>query len=121
MKQETYFEQENKGTEKTHQAAGGLLLIVIGGIFMLGMSGVEIMGRNPVILLALLPVLGISYGAWRRYETNGRQFNRDVFAILVWGLFPFAYVAAAIFGINASLIWPVALIATGVGIILFRS
>jgi hypothetical protein len=120
MKQETYLEQENGGTPKAHQAAGGLFLIVIGGIFMLNASGVEIMGRSPVILLALLPILGISYGAWRRYEANGRRFSREVFAILVWGLFPFAFIVAAIFGINTALIWPLALIAMGLGIVLFR-
>ena len=40
---------------------------------------------------------------------------------LLFGLFPFAYVVAAMAGINSTLIWPVVLIGLGVILVLFRS
>ena len=113
---DTNVEKENDGWAKF----GGLFLILLGGIFLLGQSGVKIMGQSPWMLFALMPVFWIVAAAWRQYVENGRQLNRKIVALLTWGLFPFIYVAAALFGFNAALIWPLALVFTGIGIIFYQ-
>lgn len=53
-------------------------------------------------------------------ENAGWHKAGGVSLILLGGLFPFAFVAAALFGFNASVIWPSALVFTGIGIIFYR-
>ncbi|MCP5097460.1 MAG: hypothetical protein GY943_18090 [Chloroflexi bacterium] len=112
-------EKENQNQNENWGRMGGVFMIAMGGIFLLSQSGIRLFGQSPWVLFAMLPVIGVSIGAWRMYVGNGRKFSRQLFYLLLWGLFPFAYVAAAIFDINASLIWPVAIILMGVGIMAF--
>ena len=113
---ENQVEKENVGWNKF----SGLFLILLGGMFFLAQTDVKIFGQSPWILFALIPVFWILATAWRQYVENGRQFNRQIAALLTWGLFPFMFVAAAIFGFNASYIWPLALVFTGIGIIFYQ-
>ena len=113
---ETQMEKEDNGRHKL----SGLFPILLGGIFLLGQSGITILGQSPWLLFALIPVFWILSAAWRQYVENGRQLNRKTVALLTWGLFPFIFVAAGIFGFNASYIWPLALVFTGIGIIFYQ-
>lgn len=97
---------------------GGLFMIALGALFLLNQMDVRILGRSPFVLMGFVPVLGIVAAAWHQYQRDGR-FSRNVVMIAVWGLFPMAFVAAAIFGFNMALIWPVALILMGVCVLAF--
>lgn len=100
---------------------GGVMLIALGAIFLMGQAGIEILGVSPWRLFALLPVLFVLLYGWRRYVENGRRFSREIFFMLFFGLFPFAYIIAPIFNISVGFIWPVMLIGMGLGIVAFRS
>lgn len=120
MSNETLEVKELKQNRRMENVAGGVLLIVLGIIFLLGMGGVKIFGVSPWMIFPLLPVLGIGFAAWRRYEANGRKVDRHVVAMLTWGIFPFLFIGAAVFGFNPALIWPLALVFAGIGIIIAR-
>jgi hypothetical protein len=96
----------------------GGFFILMGTIFFLGMSEVTILGKSPWLLVALLPVYWIGVMAYKRYQQEGRV-SRHVFSMLVFGLLPFAYIAAAFLGFNMAAIWPIGLIAVGVSYLLF--
>ena len=112
-------EKENQNKDENWGRLGGIFMIVIGGIFLLSQSGIKLFGQSPWVLFAMIPVIGVGIGAWHVYVQNGRKFSRKLFYLLLWGLFPFAYVGAAIFDLNAAVIWPFALILMGVGIMFF--
>jgi len=120
MKQET-FDSPNlfKEEKQSSQLAGGFL-IIMGGIFFLGMSGITILGLSPWLLVALLPLYWIGVMVYKRYREDGR-LSRRVFSILIWGMLPFVYIAAAFLGFNMARLWPIGLIAVGVSILLFGS
>lgn len=118
MKQETYKTAELFNYGGKNSSVMGGFLIFMGVIFFLGMSGVTVFGHSAWMLVALLPVYWIVVTAYRRYQLEGRS-SRAVFSILLFGLLPFAYIAAFILGINVSTIWPIGLIVTGAGYILF--
>ncbi len=113
---ETHVEKESAGWHKF----SGLFLILLGGLFFLGQSGIKLFGQSPWILFAVLPVFWILAAAWRNYVENGRQVNHKIIALLTWGLFPFIFIVAGIFGFSASYIWPLALVFTGIGIIFYQ-
>ena len=102
------------------QAMAGGFLILMGGIFFLGSLGITIMGRSAWWLAALLPVYWILIYAYRLYRRDG-HFSRRVFGILIWSLLPFAYIVAAAQGWNVGAIWPLGLIAAGLGMLVFNS
>jgi hypothetical protein len=108
-------QQANEGKAPRRQA--GALLIITGAIFLLGLSGITILGYSPWLLMALLPAYWIAAAAYRRYRADGRVTAR----VLVTGLFsllPFAYIAAAILGLNVAALWPIGLIAVGASLLL---
>ena len=118
MKQESYI---NSGQFKWEHGAGtwtGAFLIFVGVIFLLGMSGITILGYSPWMLMALVPVYWIGVAAYRRYKEDGR-LTSGVLAIAVFGLLPFAYIAAMALGFNVSGLWPLGIIAVGLSFILF--
>jgi hypothetical protein len=120
MKQESVESPElYKDGQDNGRLAGGFL-ILMGLIFFLGMTGVSILGKSAWMLIALLPVYWIGVMAYKRYREDGRLSPR-VFSILVFGLPPFAYIAAIFLGLNVSALWPVGLIAVGVSFLLFGS
>ncbi len=112
-------EKENRNHDENWGRLGGVFMIAIGGIFLLSQSGISLFGQNPGVLFAMLPVIGVSIGAWRMYVGNGRQFSRQLFYLLLWGLMPFAYISASFLDLNTSLIWPFAIILMGIGIMAF--
>ncbi len=120
MKQKTFDSPELfKEYEPNSKLTGGFL-IILGGIFFLGMSGVTILGLSPWMFMALLPLYWIGAMAYKCYREDGRV-SRRVFAILIWGVLPFAYIGAALFGINVSGLWPIGIVAVGVSILLSGS
>jgi hypothetical protein len=118
MKQEAFVNTKRFKEEKERGKLMGGFLIIMGAIFFLGLTEVSILGYDPWLLMALLPVYWIGVMAYKRYKEDGRV-SRSVFYILVFGLFPFAYIAAAILDLNVAAIWPLSVIAVGVGFILF--
>ncbi len=116
MKQESVESPELfKSNREVSRWAGGFL-IIMGSIFFLGMSGVTILGKSPWMLLALLPLYWIGLAAYKRYQEDG-HVSPHVFSIAVFGLVPFAYIAALFLGFSVSGLWPMGLIAVGISII----
>lgn len=101
-------------------AIGGIFFIAMGGIALLAASGVTIAGRSPWMLFGLLPAIWIVWTAYQRYEANGRRLTRGVLAILIWCLIPLAFVVAGFAGLQTSVIWPLAIILTGLCLLIIR-
>lgn len=125
MRDETIQEIKNQEQEmesKTNRSymVGGIFMILMGGVALLAVSGVEVLGRSPWMLFALLPVFWIVATAYNKYVENGRKINRQVAAILVFGLIPFAYILFPMLGLSVNILWPMTMIFIGLGIILFR-
>ena len=118
MKQEASVNTKRFKEEKEGSKWIGGFFILMGAIFFLGMTEVSILGHNPWLLMALLPVYWIGVMAYKRYKEDGRV-SRRVFYPFVFGLLPYAYVAAAILGFNVGAIWPLSIVAVGVSFILF--
>lgn len=102
------------------QKLAGGFSIFMGVIFLLGVMDVTILGLNAWWLVALLPIYWIVAISWKHYQQDG-GFSRRVFAILIWGLLPFAYVAASALGYDTGAIWPLGIILAGVGMLLYGS
>lgn len=113
MNYETIKTSEEYKERKPGNRVMGGFFILMGTIFFLGMSNVTILGKSPWLLVALLPVYWISVMAYKRYQQEGR-ISRHVFSLLIFGLLPFTYIAAAFLGFNVAVIWPIGLIAVGV-------
>lgn len=122
MNNETIQELKNEEKETANQNGmyGGMVMVLIGGIALLAYSGIEILGRSPWMLFALLPVFWIVDTAYRKYVENGKQLNRQVVSILLFGLIPFAYILFPMLGLPVNILWPMTMIFMGLGIILFR-
>ena len=117
MKNESYESPELFKHEDSTKWTGGFLLLM-GLIFFAGMSHISIFGVSAWVLVALLPVYWIGVYAYKRYQEDGYA-SRRVFSILVWGLLPFAFIAAVFMGFNAGALWPIGLIAVGVAYIIY--
>jgi hypothetical protein len=118
MKQEAFINTKRFKEEKERGKLMGGFFIIMGAIFFLGLTEVSILGYSPWLLMALLPVYWIGVMAYKRYKEDGRV-SRRVFYALVFGLLPYAYIAAAVLGFNVAAVWAVGLIAMGVAFILF--
>jgi hypothetical protein len=118
MKQENIVNSEQSKEGQGAQKWTGAFLILMGVIFFASVSGFTFQGYSPWILMALLPAYWIGVTAYKRYKEEGRV-TRRVYAVAVFGLLPFAYIAAAILGFDVSALWPLGIIAVGVSFILF--
>lgn len=118
MKQETVVNSEQ--VKREHEAGKwmGAFMLLAGVIFLMGTSGITFAGRNPWMLVALLPAYWIGVTAYRCYKEEGR-LTRRVFSIAVFGVLPFAYIAALALGYSVSGLWPLGIIAVGVSFVLF--
>lgn len=119
MKQETVVNSEQVKGEHGVGKRMGAFMVLTGAIFLMGTSGITFAGRSPSMLVALLPVYWIGVSAYRRYKEDGR-LTRRVFSIAVFGVLPFAYMAAMALGYSVSGLWPLGIIAVGVSFILFN-
>jgi hypothetical protein len=122
MKQNGINEGKNSSalTFDGGQAFAGGFIILMGGIALLGALGVTVLGRSAWWLMALIPVYWIAVTAYRYFRQDGR-ISRRVFAVMVWGLLPFAYVAGSALDLNVGAIWPLGFIAVGIGMLLYGS
>lgn len=118
MKQETVVNSEQVKGEHEAGKWMGAFMVLMGAIFLMGISGITFAGRSPWMLVALLPVYWIGVTAYRCYKEEGR-FTRRVFSIAVFGVLPFAYIAALALGYSVSGLWPLGIIAVGVSFVLF--
>src|SRR5262245_15664548 len=61
---------------------GGITLILLGGYFLAQQFGwldaLPLPNFNCWALFILLPAFAIGQSAWRTYQANGEQFNREV-------------------------------------------
>lgn len=118
MKQETVVNSEQVKGEHEVGKWMGAFMVLTGAIFLMGTSGITFAGHSPWMLVALLPVYWIGVTAYRRYKEDGR-LTRRVFSIAVFGVLPFAYIAALALGYSVSGLWPLGIIAVGVSLVLF--
>lgn len=118
MKQETVVNSEQVKGEHEVGKWMGAFMVLTGAIFLMGTSGITFAGRSPWMLVALLPVYWIGVTAYRCYKEEGR-LTRRVFSIAVFGVLPFAYIAALALGYSVSGLWPLGIIAVGVSFILY--
>ena len=118
MKQEASVNTKPFKEEKERGKWMGGFFIIMGAIFFLGLTETSILGYSPWLLMALLPVYWIGVLAYKRYKEDGRV-SHSVFSILVFGLVPYAYIAAAVLGFNVGAIWALSVIAIGVSFIFF--
>lgn len=118
MRTETGETMEKVSVNRPCNKATGVFFIIMGGIFILAMSQTRILGHSPWILMALLPAYWIGIAAYGLYKEGGEITGR-VFATLVFGLMPFAYIAASLLDFDAGGLWPIGLIAVGVTVLLF--
>lgn len=92
---------------------GGAVLIFMGLAFLLPAFG--IVGWDQMwIVFPLIPIAAILYGAWQRYEANGRRLDGRLFAILIWSLLPFAYLVSIWADLDVGRLWPISFILAGV-------
>lgn len=118
MKQETVVNSEQVKGEHEVGKWMGAFMVLTGAIFLMGTSGITFAGHSPWMLVALLPVYWIGVTAYRCYKEEGR-LTRRVFSIAVFGVLPFAYIAALALGYSVSGLWPLGIIAVGVSFVLF--
>ena len=118
MKQETVVNSEQVKGEHEAGKWMGAFMVLTGAIFLMGTSGITFAGHSPWMLVALLPVYWIGVTAYRCYKEEGR-LTRRVFSIAVFGVLPFAYIAALALGYSVSGLWPLGIIAVGVSFILY--
>jgi Bovine immunodeficiency virus surface protein (SU) len=118
MKQETVVNSEQVKGEHEVGKWMGAFMVLTGAIFLMGTSGITFAGHSPWMLVALLPVYWIGVTAYRCYKEEGR-LTRRVFSIAVFGVLPFAYIAALALGYSVSGLWPLGIIAVGVSLLLF--
>lgn len=118
MKQETVVNSEQVKGEHEVGKWMGAFMVLTGAIFLMGTSGITIAGHSPSMLIALLPIYWIGVSAYRRYKEDGR-LTRRVFSIAVFGVLPFAYIAALALGYSVSGLWPLGIIVVGVSFILY--
>jgi hypothetical protein len=112
--------QEKEAAANKNNIMVGISMLLIGGIALLNVSGIEILGRSPWMLVALLPVGWIIMAAYNKYVENGRQLNKQVAFILLFGLIPFAYILFPTLGLSVNVLWPMTMIFIGLGFVLFR-
>src|SRR5690606_4502267 len=93
--------------------------ILLGIVFLLAMSDVTIFGRSIWLVMGLIPIYWIVVRAYRLYREDGYLSNR-VLAMMTCSLFPLAFMTATIVGVDIDMarIWPIAVIATGVAMVL---
>jgi len=95
---------------------GGLILVLMGVIFLAQNFGYPVPDKWWTIFL-VIPALGASFAAWNAYQRAGR-LNGEATASLIGAVTLLAIAAAFIFDFAWGMLWPVALIAIGFGILI---
>lgn len=92
------------------------ILIGVGVVFLFQNMGYDLPG-NWWALFLLIPAIGSLASAWRTYDRNGRQYGSGVAGPLIAGIVLLALTAVFLFDldVNWNLVWPVILIALGLG------
>jgi hypothetical protein len=95
---------------------GGVILVLLGMIFLAQNFGYPIPEKWWTIFL-LIPAFGASFAAWNAYQRDGR-LNGETIAALLGAVTLVAIAAALLFNFAWGMLWPLALIAVGGGILL---
>lgn len=120
---------EESDRTKSERSSSGIwmgLVFVLGGIaVLLNQFDLLPFELNWWALFILMPAFGFLSGAFNRYRANGNEFSMDVAFTALMGLFlfllSFSLLVGAAWDINWSLLWPVALILIGLGLIFNRA
>lgn len=110
--------EKNKMHEPQPHWFGGLFMIAMGILFFLPTLGI-ISWRYVGMAFAFLPAFWIVSRGWSTYRQTG-ELNGAVITQLMWGLFPFMFIALAFAGVNMGLVWPLILIFIGITILFSR-
>lgn len=94
---------------------GGFILILLGIVFLAQNFGYPVPEKWWTIFL-LIPAAGALYAAWRAYQHDG--FSGEVIAPAIGGAALVLLSVALIFDFAWGTLWPVLLIAVGVGVLL---
>lgn len=95
---------------------GGVILVLLGMIFLAQNFGYPVPEKWWTIFL-LIPAFGASFAAWNAYQRDGKLNGETIAAVL--GAVTLVTIAAAlIFDFAWGMLWPLALIAVGGGILL---
>jgi hypothetical protein len=92
----------------------GAALILLGVVFLLRNVGWLELNGNWWALFILLPVSGIFFTAWQRYQRLGR-LTSGIVSSLLGGCVLLFVMAVFLFNLNWGTIWPVFLIIGGLG------
>jgi hypothetical protein len=95
---------------------GGVILVLLGAIFLAENFGYAVPEKWWTIFL-LIPASGAMFAAWNAYKRDGKM-NGEVVAALIGAATLLAIAAALIFEFAWGLLWPLALIAVGTGILI---
>lgn len=95
---------------------GGVLLVLLGVIFLAQNFGYPVPEKWWTIFL-LVPALGASFAAWNAYQRDGK-LNGETIAAILGAVTLLVIAAALIFDFAWGMLWPLALIAVGGGILL---
>lgn len=95
---------------------GGLILVLLGVIFLAQNFGYPVPDKWWTIFL-LIPAFGALYAARNAYQRDGR-LNGETTAALIGAITLLAIAAALLFDFAWGMLWPLALIAVGGGILL---
>ena len=98
-------------------ALGGASLIVMGVIFLL-QNFTSLQFGNWWIIFLVIPLIGLWARAWVLYQNSSRRFTRPVANAVLMGLMLLVIVLIFLFNLDWGKIWPIFLIAAGVGSIL---
>jgi len=95
---------------------GGFILVLMGIIFLAQNFGYPVPEKWWTIFL-LIPAAGALFAAWNAYQRDGK-LTGEATAALIGSVTLLAIAAAFIFDFAWGLLWPVALIAVGVSVLI---
>jgi hypothetical protein len=98
---------------------GAAVLIALGVIFFLRQAGVIALGENWWVVFLLLPAGFLFFGAWQRYQAEGRVAS-SVWGQLFGGIVLLIIALTFLFRWNWDLIWPAFLVIGGLLMLLRR-
>ena len=107
------FEKQKSPTSIfSHNLFSGLFMIGLGLAYFLVTQGF-LDWVTIGIFFAFIPALAVIYSGWCEYQTTGRLSGGSI-TRLMWGLFPFTFMALWYSGIDIGQVWPIVLVFIGI-------
>jgi len=115
--------RQSRGNDESNERGPGVwvgaaILIAVGVLFLLQNLGVAIPG-NWWSLALLIPAGFSLAAAWRTYQADGQRFTGAMAGSLITALVLVALTLVFLFDldVNWSVVWPLVLIAIGIGLV----